>query len=218
LVEDTTIIRSDIAAFNQIIQNNKKFTYPGDNKQYEGILVFNTTNGKSNEVTVQEVFTPFSQNPSFKIDTFRRVYMIVSDDVLDEKKYETFKQQMIGNIVGNQALTGNGSLDIEGIFDTYWIRTVKPIFLEENNITKSFIENLEKNDLKDYLIYTPFDVIKQRNFTFTSENSSSTTQKQTQENMIKGLGNTTNQNTNVLTWNDLNGNLSGGYISKAKLN
>jgi hypothetical protein len=90
--------------------------------------------------------------------------------------------------------------------------------LEENNITKSFIENLEKNDLKDYLIYTPFDAVKQRNFTFTSENSSSTTQKQTQENMIKGLGNTTNQNTNILTWNDLNGNSSGGYISKAKLN
>jgi len=218
LVNDTKKIVLDISTFNTIIESRKKFTYPGDNKEYEGILVFKTNNGKSNEVTVQQVFTPFSQNPSFSSLLFRRVYMIVSDDVLDEKKYETFKQQMIGNIIGNQALTGNGSLDIEGIFDTYWIRTAKPIFLEENNITKSFIENLEKNELKDYLIYTPFDAVKQRNFTFTSENSSSTTQKQTQENMIKGLGNTTNQNTNVLTWNDLNGNLSGGYISKAKLN
>ena len=218
LVNDTKKIILDISTFNTIIESRKKFTYPGDNKEYEGILVFKTNNGKSNEVTVQQVFTPFSQNPSFSSLPFRRVYMIVSEDVLDEKKYETFKQQMIGNIVGNQALTGNGSLDIEGIFDTYWIRTARPIFLEENNITKSFIENLEKNDLKDYLIYTPFDVVKQRNFTFTSENSSSTTQKQTQENMIKGLGNTTNQNTNILTWNDLNGNLSGGYISKAKLN
>ena len=218
LVNDTKKIELDISTFNQIIESRKKFTYPGDNKEYEGILVFKTNNGKSNEVTVQQVFTPFSQNPSFSSLPFRRVYMIVSEDVLDEKKYETFKQQMIGNIVGNQALTGNGSLDIEGIFDTYWIRTARPIFLEENNITKSFIENLEKNELKDYLIYTPFDVVKQRNFTFTSENSSSTTQKQTQENMIKGLGNTTNQNTNILTWNDLNGNLSGGYISKAKLN
>ena len=218
LVNDTKKIESDISAFNQIIESRKKFTYPGNNKQYEGVLVFNTNNGKSNEVNVQQVFNPFSQNPSFGNLTFRRVYMIVSDDVIDEKKYETFKQQMIGNIVGNQALTGNGSLDIENIFDTYWIRTVKPIFLEENNITKSFIENLEKNDLKDYLIYTPFDVVKQRNFTFTSENTYNTVQKQTQENMIKGLGNTTNQNTDVLTWNDLNGNSSGGYISKAKLN
>ena len=42
--------------------------------------------------------------------------------------------------------------------------------------------------------------------------------KKSQENMIKGLANTTNQNTNVLTWNDLNGNSTGAYISKAKLN
>jgi hypothetical protein len=89
--------------------------------------------------------------------------------------------------------------------------------LEENNITKSFIENLEKNDLKDYLIYTPFD-IKQRNLTFTTENLLEDTKKKSQENMIKGLGNTTNQNTNVLTWNDLNNNTIGAYISKAKLN
>jgi hypothetical protein len=222
LLNDTKKIILDISAFNKIIQSPKIFTYPANNKQYGGILVFETFNGKANNASVQEVFSPFSTSPLFGDDVadypFRRVYMIVSDDVLDEKKYETFKQQMIGNIIGNQALTGNGSLDIEGIFDTYWIRTAKPIFLEENNITKSFIENLEKNELKDYLIYTPFDAVKQRNFTFTSENSSGTTQKQTQENMIKGLGNTTNQNTNVLTWNDLNGNLSGGYISKAKLN
>ena len=58
--------------------------------------------------------------------------MIVSDDVLDEKKYETFKQELIGNVLGNKALLGDGSVDIEAIFDTYWIRTARPIFLEEN--------------------------------------------------------------------------------------
>ena len=36
--------------------------------------------------------------------------------------------------------------------------------------------------------------------------------------MIKGLANTTNQNTNVLTWNDTNGNATGAFISKTKLN
>jgi hypothetical protein len=149
---------------------------------------------------------------------FRRVYMIISDDVVDDKKYETFKQQLIGNILGNQALLGNGSVDIEDIFDTYWLRIARPVFLEENNITKSFIENLEKNDLKDYLIYTPFDNVKQRNFTFTTETTAGDTEKKSQENMIKGLANTTNQNTNILTWNDTNGNVTGAYISKAKLN
>ena len=54
--------------------------------------------------------------------------------------------------------------------------------------------------------------------TFTTENLLDDTKKKSQENMIKGLGNTTNQNTNILTWNDLNNNVDGAYISKAKLN
>jgi hypothetical protein len=222
LVQDTTKIQQDIAAFNVIIQGKKQFDYPPTSTTYEGILVFETANGKSNEVTVEKVFLPFSTSPLFGDNVenypFRRVYMIISDDVIDGKKYETFKQELIGNILGNQALLGDGSVDIEVIFDTYWIATARPIFLEENNITKSFIDNLEKNDLKDYLIYTPFESNKQRNLTFTSENSADSGQKKSQENMIKGLANTTNQNTNVLTWNDTNGNGSGAYISKAKLN
>ena len=218
LVEDIQKIELDIRGFNAVIQSKKTFTYPANNKEYEGILVFETFNGKANNVSVQEVFKPFSDNQSFGNESFRRVYMIVSDDVIDEKKYETFKQQMIGNIIGNTALLENQSVDLEGIFDTYWIRTVKPIFLEENNITKSFIENLEKNDLKNYLIYTPFDAVKQRNLTFTTENSLDSDQIKTQENLIKGLASTTNQNTNVLTWNDQTNNDASAYISKAKLN
>ena len=218
LVQDTAKIQDDIKKFNTVIERKTKFIYPATSTEYEGVLVYKTINGKSNEVTVQEVFKPFSTNPQFSSQPFRRVYMIVSDDVIDEKKYETFKQELIGNIIGNQSLLGNGSVDIEAIFDTYWIKTVRPVFLEENNITKSFIENLEKTDLKNYLIYTPFDSNKQRNFTFTSVDPSGPSEKQTKENLIKGLANTTNQNTNVLTWNDLNGNLPNAYISKAKLN
>ena len=218
LVQDTAKIQDDIKKFNTVIERKTKFIYPANSTEYEGILVFKTENGKSSAVSVQEVFNPFSKNSQFGSQPFRRVYMIVSDDVLDEKKYETFKQELIGNVLGNKALLGDGSVDIEAIFDTYWIITARPIFLEENNITKSFIENLEKNDLKNYLIYTPFDSNKQRNFTFTSIDSSSPLEKQTKENLIKGFANTTNQNTNVLTWNDLNGNLPNAYISKAKLN
>ena len=79
------------------------------------------------------------------------------------------------------------------------------------------MDNLEKNGLKNYLVYTPFSK-KDREFTFTTENPSTTDKKKSQENMIKGLANTTNQNTNVLTWNDTNGNATGAFISKAKLN
>ena len=219
LVEDTVKIKQNIKEFNEIIESDIKFTYPANSRQYEGTLVFQVANGKSNQVSVEKVFIPFSTTTLFS-DTvenypFRRVYMIISDDVIDDKKYETFKQQLIGNILGNQALLSNGSIDIEDLFDTYWLRIARPVFLEENNITKSFIENLEKNDLKNYLIYTPFDSVKQRDLTFTTDNIADSTQKTSQENMIKGLGNTTNQNTNILTWNDQN---AGALISKAKLN
>jgi hypothetical protein len=223
LEQDAIKIQQDIEAFNLIIQSKRKFIYPATNTPYEGTLVFKTENGKSNEVSVQKVFLPFSTNPLFKDNVsdypFRRVYMTISDDILDEKKYETFKQQIITqSLLKYQELRGDSSVDIEAIFDTYWIKIARPVFLEENNITKSFIESLEKNDLKDYLIYTPFDVNKQRNFTFTNVNTANDADKKSQENMIKGLANTTNQNTNVLTWNDTNGNTALAYISKAKLN
>jgi hypothetical protein len=90
------------------------------------------------------------------------------------------------------------------------------VFAEENNITKAFIDNLEKTKLKDFLNYTPFDK-KERVVTYTVENSADNDNKKAQENMIKGLGATTNSNTNNNTWNDKNGS-TGAYTSKAKLN
>jgi hypothetical protein len=217
LVNDTKKIQTDIAGYNSQIFSNKKFIYPGNNSEYEGVLVFETTNGKSKAVTTQQVFLPFSKNIIFENPIFRRVYMIISDDIVDDKKYQTFKQQIIGNVIGNQTVIGNGSAEIEAAFDLYWLNTAKPAFLEENNISKSFVENLEKNSLKNYLIYTPFET-KQREFLFTTENGADAQKKKSQENMIKGLANTTNQNTNINTWNDTNGNATGAYISKAKLN
>jgi hypothetical protein len=216
LEADTLKIQEDIQVFNVIIQATKTFSYNGTS--YEGVLAPEIIDGKSDSVSVQRVFNPFSKNSLFDDDSFRRVYMIVSEDVVDDKKYETFKQQMIGNILSNKSLVGI-TPDLEKIFDSYWISITKPVFIEENNITKSFIDNLEKNDLKDYLIYTPFDSNKQRNFTFTTEDTDGPGQISSKESLIKGLANTTNQNTNTMTWNDVNGkDLPGTYISKAKLN
>jgi hypothetical protein len=215
LVDDVKKIQQDIAGFNQVISSNSKFSF--NSIEYEGIFVFQVDNGKSKAVTTQQVFLPFSRSANFENNVFRRVYMIVSDDVVDDKKYQTFKQQIIGNVIGNQTVIGNGSAEIEAMFNLYWEKTAKPAFLEENNISKSFVDNLEKNGLKNYLVYTPFSK-KDREFTFTTENPSTADKKKSQENMIKGLANTTNQNTNVLTWNDTNGNSTGAFISKAKLN
>jgi hypothetical protein len=221
LVNDITKIMTDISEFNAATWESKKFNYPGNSKEYEGVLVSETDNVGitiSKSVTPKNVFAPFSTNANFDSNVFRKVYMIMSDDVLDDKKYQTFKNAMIGNIIGNKSIIGDGFDDIEKVFDDYWLTIAKPVFLEENNITKSFIENLEKTTLKKYLVYTPFDTKKTREFTYTTENTASDEKKKSQQNMIKGLAASSNQNTLNNNWNDDNGNSTGAYISKAKLN
>ena len=69
--------------------------------------------------------------------------------------------------------------------------------------------------MKKYLIYTPFDK-KERLFTYTTENGAADNIKDSQQDLIKGLGATTNLNTNINTWNDTV-NTVGSYVSKAKL-
>jgi hypothetical protein len=220
LVNDVKKVQLDIQAFNAAIWSKTKFIYPGNSKSYEGELVFQTAVNGISTTTVNStnVFNPFSTNAKFESFSFRKVYMIVSDDVLDDKKYQTFKNAMIGNIIGNKAIIGDGFDDIEKVFDDYWLTIAKPVFLEENNITKSFIDNLEKTKLKNLLVYTPFDNKKTREFTYTTENTAVAVKKTSQENMIKGLGASSNQNTNNNTWNNETGNSTGAYISKAKLN
>ena len=216
LIDDTKKIQTNIAEFNAAVWGKTKFTY--GQTTYEGELVFPTEkNGVSKAVTVEDVFLPFSNNTNFKDNkSFRRQYMIMSDDVLDDKKYESFKQALIGNVVNNKSLLGNGATNLDAVFDAYWLTTAKPLFLEENNITKAFINELEKTKLVNFLKYTPFDK-KERVFNYTIENGADEEKKEAQQNMVKGLGASTNLNTNNNTWNDENGT-AGAFTSKAKLN
>ena len=181
-------------------------------------MVFETANGLpiSKSVDSTTIFTPFSKNRLFETNLeFRKQYMIVSDDVLDDKKYTTFKQAIIGNIIGNQAIIGDGKTNIEEVFDAYWLTTAKPLFTEENNLTKSFIDNLEKNELKNFIKYTPFPS-KKRILTFTTESvADNAAEEENQKSMVKSLAAQTNANTDLKTWNNDTG---GAYISKAKLN
>jgi hypothetical protein len=139
--------------------------------------------------------------------------MLLSDDVVDSKKYETFKNAMIGNIINNVGLLGTaekGPILIEA-FDEYWDRKAKGLFESENNITKEFINSIEKEKLQDFLKFTPFPT-KKRLFTYTTENAGTDSQK----TLIKGLGATENYNTNNKTWND---EISADvYVSKVKFN
>jgi hypothetical protein len=211
LKKDVETISSGITEFNQIIWSANTFDYNGT--KYVGTLVFENPN----TVKTKEVFIPFSKDTLFgdnnKGYIFRRVYMIVSDDVVDTTKYATFKTALIGNVLNNTDLFNKGNnYNISTKFDEYWDRTAKPVFVNENNITKAFIEDMEKNKLSTFLKYSPFTLKKKRTFTYTTEGANTDSQQQ----LIKGLAWTTNQNTNNKTWNTESP--TDVFISKAKLN
>jgi hypothetical protein len=141
---------------------------------------------------------------------FRRMYMILSPEILDDKRYQTFKDAMINNIINNKDILDNGSQDVSAQFDAYWIGVAKPQFANENAVTTAFLENLEKNKLQNFIKYTPFPS-KKRLFTF--EKSTSPTASQTE--VITGLGRVL-ANSEKKTWN--NEDKASSYVSKLKLN
>ena len=214
---DVTKISDNIKEFNGIVFNETNFQFSGIN--YKGTLVFPVDTPykfPGNE----KVFVPFSTNQSyinlsptstFQNTTFKMVYMIISDDVVDTKKYETFKTAMIGNILGNTGIIGNGADNLSEVFDAYWDKIAKPLFIEENKITEAFISYMEKEKLEPFLKYTPFPS-KKRIFTYTTEGAGSDGQVK----LIKSLGATQNQNTNNQTWNDVDG--ASIFISKVNFN
>ena len=217
LENDVIKIKNSISEFNKIIETSSPFTYSVNKESYSGVLVF----PQPYKFPTEQVFTPFSRNQTYTQRSsgatfdnyiFRRVYMVVSDDVTDSKKYESFKNAIIGNILSNTGLIGKGADNISQVFDAYWNNIAKPLFVEENDITKEFITHMEKDKLKDFLIYTPFNLKKKRTFTYDTENANTPAQ----QSLIKGLGAIGNQNTNNKTWNDENP--ANVFICKAKLN
>ena len=223
LIEDTKKIKNDLVIFNTEIGKSHDFTFTGNKKSYSGILVNEVSDDgiqKGNSLTIEQVFVPFTDKSkniastlklSFNDYSFRRTYMFVSDEIMDEKKYQTFKDQLLAGILDNPALLGKQNrTNISEVFDFYWKECANPIFMEENNITKEFVDSMEKNVLKDFLNYKPFDK-KERVFTYTTQSVGDPTNLETQTSLIKGLGLTQNNNKNLNTWND-------NLISKVKLN
>jgi len=209
LANDILAIKSGITEFNKITNGNVPFTFGGTS--YTGTLVF-PPNYKLPEG--QKVFIPFSNFSNFIDVPFRRVYMIISDDVVDTKKYETFRNAMISNIISNQGIIGsaeNGN-NLTARFNEYWVNVAKPAFVNENDITKEFIKHMQTQTLQNFLKFTPYTLKKKRLFTYTTENANTDGQIA----LIKGLGATENQNTNNKTWNDEVS--SEVFISKAKFN
>ena len=137
--------------------------------------------------------------------------MLMSNDVIDSKKYETFRNNLIGNILINTVLIGNDGNKLLKAFDDYWDVQTKPNFVRENKITIELIDKEEKGNLVRFLKFDPYTKGKKRVFTYTTENADS----DNQITLIKGLGQVGNLNTNDKTWNDQI--LPSTWVSKTKL-
>ena len=208
---DIRKIGYSVRSFYDLIVKKSTFTY--ESSQYTGNALY----GVSSEGTTYDkdlkskVFEPFSKDDSFQVLSFKRMYMILSAEILDDKRYQTFKNAIIGDIIKNTDIIGSGSSDISAQFDAYWIGIAKPLFSKENIITTAFFDSLEKGQLKNYINYTPFGS-KDRLFTFEKSTSPTVSQK----TMIDGLGRVL-ANTDKNSWNNNDGKASV-YVSKLKLN
>jgi hypothetical protein len=200
LIKDIKIIGESIYAFNTAITTNTTF------EGYSGPLVFPSTT----KIKTKDVFIPF-QTEVFEDKSLRRVYMLMSNDVIDLKKQETFRNALIGNIIINAGLIGGDRDKLEKAFNDYWVVKTRPQFVKENDITKAIIDKKEKEELVSFLKFTPYTKGKKRVFNYTTENANS----DNQITLIKGLGQVGNLNTDAKTWND---EISPStWVSKTKL-
>jgi hypothetical protein len=213
MMVDIGKIQTGLIDFNKICSVENKFSGK-DGLSYGGYVFYGDT-GMEYSTLMNEVFMPFSKNETFNNKTFRREYMILSEDVVDVKKYETFKNAIIGNIISDRNNIDNSSVGVgvSTLFDNYWVKIARPLFISENNLTIEFLDSMEKDKLKNFMKFTPFPS-KPRVLSYTIGVSAN---KDKQAQLIQSLGATTNINSSTSTWNDL---LSGtvAYISKVKLN
>jgi hypothetical protein len=222
---DIKKISEGLISFDIECSTENKFTFGSDT--LTGYLFYgdpgekiDNNNNTGYESLMKNVFYPFTSNEYFNRVgnlSFKREYMILSDDVVDLKKYQTFKTAIIGNIINDKNNIDNSRVgeSISTLFDNYWVKIARPLFIKENDATNTFLDSMEKDTdkLKNYLKYTPFPS-KIRELSYTIGDSSAL---ENQAQVIKSLGATTNTNTSTTTWNDSLGG-SVAYISKVKLN
>ena len=157
---------------------------------------------QANQVT-QNVFVPFTDDVWWDENAKRREYAILSKDVIDQKLYEAFENAIIGNIITNKDLVGEGKDDFQNKFRNYWQKDSRRVYSKEDEVTKAWINEFEKSQMTNYLNYTPFPLDKKRVFTYEV----STTPTAEQKTYIKDLGLKNNTNTDTSKWATINGSV-----------
>ncbi len=193
-------------------------TLPGKTETAQ--LVYNVTqsNGvkEGNPITNDDVFIPYTDK--FTNLTFRKEYLFVSNEVIDSAKFQTFKTSLIGNILTDTSISQDEKDRLDKSFDNYW-NVAKSHFVSENKITLDFIDIIEKNNLKDYIKFTPYESVKcVLNYTSQIESTDPSVIKSKKE-FIDYLDATQNAKTDN-KWSDeaINGTSAGAFFPKVKLN
>jgi hypothetical protein len=208
MTDDIKKIKTNLNEFYTLSTSSTEFNYQGNS--YKGNLVYGETKENTTAKSLESVvFNQYSKDDVFTKLPFKREYMLLSNDLKSEN-YQTFKNSLIGNIIGNTRLLGNGNPNISQEFDNYWTGIAKPLFEKENALTQAFLNEMETNKLKNFIKYTPFQS-KTRLFDYELNTNPSDNEKK----LIKALGASTNQSTDKATWNDPQGTI---FISKVKLN
>lgn len=209
---DGLIIGNDLSQFDGITKTQTAF---GNGNS--GTLVFTKTASNSDTTPMGiNYFIPISKDGLLQNNSFQLEYIILNQDIIDDKKYETFKNNVIGSILNNKKLFGDENMELEKEFDYYWKVIAKSSFVKENTLAGEFINLLEKNELKNYVNYTPFDKNKERVISYSNvSNPTENLLTDNRKTLIASLGKTNNSTKNTQTWNDL---IDGLLITKVKFN
>lgn len=207
LITDIQVIASALTEFNNTIES--LYTANVSGKVYSGYTV---TDLPDQDAVKSQVFEPFTDDTFWDSEANRRQYFILSQPILDENRYNTFKESIIGNLRDNLGVLGNVTFtQVEQSFDNYWKGVARPAYLSENAATNTFLTDFQTNALRDYLNFKPFNLNKERVFTYETILLPSTEQVQ----LIKNLGNKNNLNTDTTSWTTSIG--ANVIIGKAQL-
>jgi len=203
---DLGIIISALTAFETAIESNYTANISG--KSYTGFLV---TNAGGEAKVKADVFEPFTRDDFWNSESNRRQYFILSQQIIDENRYNTFKNAIIGNLRDNASVLANVTFQqVEATFDNYWKGVARPAYQLENGATDAFLTDFQVNELRKFLNFTEVNLNKERLFTY--ETILQPTAEQIQ--LIKNLGNKNNIDTNITSWTTTFGNV---IIGKAQL-
>ena len=211
IITDGTTIGTNLNQYLTEIQNFKKFTFEG--KEYQDILALADS---VNTVSVNETFIPITINSDFNNQNFKREYAILSQEITDSKKYESFKNSIIGNILSNTSLLDGNNQNLEKEFDNYWLLKAKPAFEKQNEAATIFLNHMETSVLQNYINFVAVDRSKVREMGYSNVPGNTT-----EDNVMNNRKTLINSlilpatNTNNKTFNDQQGPI---VITKTKFN